>query len=113
MERNFIVKRCVMRQTGRYFVYITTNQHRTTLYIGVTDDLQRRLQEHLEDALYHRKHFTGQYQSFHLIYYEVFGEINEAIVREKQLKGWTRKKKLALIKTVNPELRLLNDELPA
>lgn len=102
-----------MNRSERYYVYITTNQHRTTLYIGVTNDLHRRAEEHLFDAVFTGNHFAGKNQSYYLIYYEAFSEIAEAIAREKQLKGWMRKKKLALIHAINPELRFLNEELTA
>jgi putative endonuclease len=78
-----------------------TNKHRTTLYIGVTNNLQRRVEEH-------RTHndpysFTAKYNVEYCIYYEHFPEITQAICREKQLKKWRRAKKDALISAANPE----------
>jgi putative endonuclease len=94
-----------------YFVYILTNQGRSVLYIGVTNDIRARLQQHIVDVEAERKHFSGQYNCVFLIYYERFDQIEEAIKREKQLKRWTREKKERLINTVNPEWKFLNEEL--
>lgn len=94
-----------------YYVYITTNITKTVLYTGVTDDLKRRLYEHKQDALNEKKHFAGKYNAYYLIYYEYFEDINDAISREKEIKGWTRAKKELLIKELNPEFLFLNDEI--
>jgi putative endonuclease len=96
-----------MHTPGKYFVYITTNQHRTVLYTGVTNDLRRRASEHQYDAVHAGSHFAGQYQAFYVIWYQEFADINLAIKREKQIKGWRRSKKLDLIKSMNPEMRFL------
>ncbi len=88
-----------------YKVYILTNQNKTVLYIGVTNDLVRRLKQHRFDG--NQKSFTHRYQCFYLLYFERYDEITEAIQREKQLKKWSRSKKLALIKSSNPELHFL------
>lgn len=98
-----------MTKTHNYYVYILTNPKKTVLYTGVTNNLERRLQEHLEDNLGPRKTFAGKYFCYYLIYYEYYTYIVRAIAREKQIKGWTRKKKEALIKNFNPEWRFLND----
>ena len=90
-----------------YFVYILTNKNRTVLYIGVTNDLVRRLHEHIAG---HIKGFTYKYNCHHLIYYEEFSDINEAIAREKQLKGWSRAKKENLISSKNPSRKFLNKD---
>ncbi|WP_345123518.1 GIY-YIG nuclease family protein [Hymenobacter antarcticus] len=79
-----------------------TNTGRTVLYIGVTNDLSRRLYEHRAgngDA----SKFTGRYQADLLVYFELSPVATQAIAREKQLKGWTRAKKDALINTLNPD----------
>ncbi len=86
------------------FVYILTNERRTTLYIGVTNDLERRLLQHRDGAVT----FTRQYNLGTLIYYESTFDPAAAIIREKQLKGWTRAKKEALIATLNPEWKDLS-----
>jgi putative endonuclease len=81
-------------------VYIMTNKHRTVLYIGVTSDLDKRLREHR--AGIHQNSFTKKYNIDRLVYVEFGRDIRSAIAREKQLKGWTREKKIALIESVNP-----------
>ena len=82
-----------------YYVYILTNASHHSLYIGVTNHLERRLYEHRAELL---DGFTKQYHLHKLVYYEAAGDVNAAIAREKQLKGWTRKKKEDLIASVNP-----------
>lgn len=94
-----------------YYVYITTNKTKTVLYTGVTNELQRRLQEHKEDALNGKRHFAGKYNVYYLIYWELFENINDAICREKEIKGWTRAKKELLIKGLNPGFSFLNNEI--
>jgi len=93
-----------------YFVYITTNPTKTVLYIGVTNELKKRMFEHQEDKGT-LKSFAGKYYCYNLIYYERFQQIEHAIEREKQLKKWSRKKKEQLIETVNPNWIFLNDEI--
>lgn len=82
-----------------YYVYILTNQHNSVLYIGVTNNLQRRLYEHNEELV---EGFSKTYQTHKLVYFEQTSSVEEAINREKQLKGWTRKKKEVLINSKNP-----------
>ncbi len=77
------------------------------LYIGVTDDLKRRAKEHKEGLV---DGFSKKYRTKNLVYYENYKNINEALVREKQLKKWRREKKLNLIKTLNPEFKDLSLE---
>lgn len=89
----------------RYFVYILTNKYKSVLYIGVTNDLKRRLAEHCSGLI---KGFTSKYRVHYLLYYEEFNDINIAIAREKELKGWIRVRKIELIKTLNPQLDFLN-----
>ena len=84
-----------------YYVYIMASK-RLVLYIGVTNDLQRRIYEHKNGIF---EGFTKQYNVDRLIYFELFGNIEDAITREKQLKNWSREKKLWLIKMQNPELK--------
>lgn len=97
--------------THNYFVYIVTNMNKTVLYIGVTNDLKRRLFEHEYDSLNEKRHFTGKYNVIYLIYYERFDYIEQAIMREKEIKGWTRIKKEKIISEFNPEWVFLNDEI--
>lgn len=84
----------------RYYVYILTSKENTALYIGVTNDLRRRLIEHKNEIA---DGFTKRYHLHKLVYYEKYSEINDAISREKQLKGWSRRKKNALIEKRNPD----------
>ncbi len=95
--------------TQNYFVYILTNLNRTVLYIGVTNNLTERLyfHSHIDQ---NSKAFTAKYKCFYLIYYELFEDINQAILREKELKGWKRDKKEKLINSFNPTWTFLNDE---
>jgi putative endonuclease len=86
--------------TGRYYVYILTNSIRTVLYIGVTNDLFRRVWQHRNKAL---PGFTSRYNVNRLIHFEVFHDIRDAIGREKQIKGWSRAKKVGLIVQQNPQ----------
>ncbi len=81
-----------------YYVYILSSFTRT-LYIGVTNDLQRRIREHKQKLV---PGFTSKYDVDRLVYFEEFADVREAIAREKQLKKWARLKKERLIKTVNP-----------
>ena len=91
-----------------YFVYILTNKNRTVLYIGVTNDLQRRVYEH-ENGLI--PGFTKKYNCHFLIYFEHFQKIEDAIDREKQIKKWRREKKDSLINTTNPVWNFLNSQI--
>ena len=86
-----------------YYVYIMTNQRRTTLYVGVTNNLSRRPWEHRDKI--HSKSFTARYNLDQLIYYEMFDNVGLAIAREKQIKSWSRQKKIDLINGTNPEWR--------
>jgi putative endonuclease len=86
--------------TGEYWIYILTNERRTVLYVGITNDLAARLAQHIRGL---GGGFTRQYRADCLVYYENLPEPTQAIAREKQLKGWTRAKKVALISKVNPE----------
>ena len=93
-----------------YCVYITTNPSKEVLYIGVTNDLARRILEH-QKSKGNQKTFTGRYYCYKLLYYEVFENIEQAIQREKQLKKWSRVKKENLISENNPNWIFLNASL--
>ncbi len=82
-----------------YYVYILTNRSKT-LYTGVTNDLLRRVHEHKQKLI---PGFTQKYNINRLVYYEETSDVTEAIAREKQIKGWVRAKKIALIESRNPE----------
>ena len=90
-----------------YYVYIMGNE-RPTLYIGVTNDLVRRVYEHKQGFV---KGFTKKYGLHKLLYFEEFSSIEDAIVREKRLKHWNREWKLDLIQKINPSLRDLYPEV--
>ena len=92
----------------QYYVYIMTNKHNTVLYTGVTNDLRRRAYEHRTGQ---GSRFTSRYNVTKLVWYEIGQDVNAAIAREKQIKGGSRKKKIALIEQMNPEWRDLYDEL--
>jgi putative endonuclease len=83
------------------YVYLLTNPARTVLYTGVTNDLERRLYEHSQ-GLGEAGRFTGRYQCNLLVYFEACPDARQAIAREKEIKGWSRRKKEALIATLNP-----------
>ena len=97
-------------ESRKFFIYILTNANRTVLYIGVTNNLNRRLSEHKENIGGKTDHFTSKYNLYHLIYYEEFQLIEQAIHREKQLKGWSRSKKNKLITDFNPSWNFLEGE---
>ncbi len=87
---------------ARYWVYILSNPGRTVLYVGVTNELSKRVWEHRHGpAALHK--FTHRYHVTDLVYYEEYGSVAYAIAREKQIKSWSRARKDALIKSVNPE----------
>jgi putative endonuclease len=88
------------------------NPKKTTLYIGVTNKLSRRLQEHYDNRG-NPNYFAGRYHCYNLVYYEEFKYVLDAIAREKQLKNWSRKKKDWLIEMKNPRWEILNASLRA
>lgn len=96
-----------MRAHGGY-VYLMTNKRDTVIYTGVTADLQKRVYEHREGLV---EGFTKRYNINKLVYYEIASDIESAIQREKQIKAGSRKKKIALIKSMNPAFKDLYPEL--
>ena len=95
-----------------YFVYILTNKNKMVLYTGVTNDLYRRISAHYKNSKpFRHSSFAGRYNAYHLIYYERFTQVTNAIAREKEIKGWRRSKKEALINTMNPAWNFLNEEV--
>ena len=99
----------IMRTTRGGYTYIMTNKVRTVLYTGSTSNLYQRVAKHKEH--FYAGGFPDKYNVELLVYYETVDRIEEAIAREKQLKGWTRAKKEALINKVNPEWKDLFDGL--
>jgi putative endonuclease len=92
----------------QYYVYIMTNAKSRTLYVGVTNDLTRRVQQHKRKLV---EGFTSEYNVTELVYYEVTDDVHAAIAREKRIKGWVRAKKKALIDSANPTGRDLSAEV--
>ena len=89
-----------------YYVYILTNKTNNVLYIGMTNDIQRRISEHKSELI---DGFSKRYHTHKLVYFEKFNHPNEAIEREKQLKGYVRAKKIALINGLNPTWENLSE----
>jgi putative endonuclease len=89
-------------------IYIMTNHYRTTFYIGVTSDLKSRIWQHINGE---GSAFVKKYKLYDLVYFEYFQRITDAIDREKQLKNWHQDWKINLIKSVNPEMKDLKDQL--
>ncbi|GAB3555195.1 GIY-YIG nuclease family protein [Spirosoma fluminis] len=96
--------------TYSFYIYITTNSEKSVLYIGMTNELIRRLDEHYQSRGQADK-FAGRYYCCNLIYWEHHRYVQNAIDREKELKKWSRVKKEALIASFNPEWRFLNEEI--
>jgi putative endonuclease len=92
-----------MRHDYKYFVYLLNSSSRRVLYTGVTNALVARVLEHRRAE--NPKSFAATYRAFRLVYYEEYGDVRVAIAREKQIKGWTRAKKNALVASTNPKWR--------
>jgi putative endonuclease len=90
-----------MARIGSYSVYILSNYARTVFYIGMTNNLERRIWEHRNND---GGAFTAKYKCHFLMYYEDYADVTNAIAREKQLKNWERKWKIELIRKENPDL---------
>ncbi|MGI6435528.1 MAG: GIY-YIG nuclease family protein [Syntrophomonadaceae bacterium] len=91
-----------------YYVYIMTNWNNKVLYIGITNNLERRVYEHKNKLV---KGFTAKYNVNKLVYFDSTSDVKSAISREKQIKGWTRRKKNELIASLNPGWDDLSDNL--
>ena len=91
-----------------YYVYILTNKYNKVLYVGITNDLIRRTYEHKSNLV---EGFTSKYNVHKLVYYDLTSDVMSAITREKQVKGWTRNKKIKLIESMNPGWKDLYDEI--
>ncbi|TGE20023.1 GIY-YIG nuclease family protein [Hymenobacter elongatus] len=94
----------------KYFVYIVTNPTKTVLYTGITNDLETRLHQHCENRDLPTT-FAGRYHCYLLLYFEHYREVEQAIAREKEIKGWTRLKKEALVRQFNPEWQIIDPQL--
>ena len=95
--------------TRTYCVYILANRSRG-LYTGMGNNLERRIIEHREELV---PGFTSRYKIFRLVYFELFGDVRDAIAREKEIKGWRREKKIRLIESQNPTWADFADNFPA
>ncbi len=93
--------------TRNYYVYIVASQTRT-IYIGLTNNLVRRIFQHKEKVV---EGFTRKYNCTRLVYFEHFNDVRAAIAREKQIKDWIRKKKVALVESMNPQWEDLTDSV--
>ena len=93
----------------QYYVYILTNNNRNVLYTGITNDLRRRVYEHKHHL--DKGSFTARYNIENLVYYEATSDVEAAIEREKQIKGWNRKHKNKLIESKNPNWIDLYDSI--
>ena len=90
-----------------YYIYILTNKGNDVLYIGTTNDIHRRINEHKGEMI---DGFSKRYHTHKLVYFEEYSHPMEAIAREKQLKGYKRDKKIVLINQLNPEWKDLSDD---
>ena len=90
-----------------YYVYMLTNWNNSVLYTGITNNLERRLYEHKNELA---DGFTKKYHVHKLVYFDTTNDVNAAIAREKQIKGWTRAKKNALVSEMNSTWRDLSDD---
>lgn len=95
--------------THNYYVYILTNKNKTVLYTGVTNDLKQRLYWHRNPEAIYSLHFTHKYRCYYLLFYEHYNDVDTAIAREKQIKGYSRSKKEKLINEFNKDWKFLND----
>ncbi len=91
--------------TNTYYVYMLTNEYNNVLYIGVTNNLSRRVYEHQNGVV---EGFTKRYHVHKLVWFESCSDVKDAIAREKQLKKWSREKKETLIRQMNPEWKDLS-----
>jgi putative endonuclease len=98
-----------MRQYN-FYTYILTNSAKKVLYVGVTNDLERRLYEHYFGSGL-KESFTKKYKCYYLVWFERYQYVNHAIEREKEIKGWLREKKNKLIESENPQWRFLNIDI--
>ena len=90
-----------------YFVYILSNWNNKVLYVGMTNNLVRRIYEHKNNIV---EGFSKKYNLYKLVYYESCSDINSVLQREKEIKGWRREKKIKLIESMNPEWKDLSEE---
>ena len=92
----------------QYYVYMITNWNNKVLYTGVTNNLERRLFEHKNGKV---EGFTQKYNVYKLVWFDCTSDVYSAIEKEKQIKGWTRAKKNALVESINPDWKDLSENL--
>ena len=92
----------------QYYVYLICNKNNTTIYTGITSNLKRRIWEHKNKTT---KGFSSKYNLYKLLYYEIYQDPENAIIREKQIKSGSREKKIELIESMNPKWIDLYDNL--
>ena len=97
-----------MLKEQHYYVYLLTNRNNKVIYVGVTNDLERRTYEHKNKLL---KGFTEKYHVNKLVYFEETSDVMAALAREKEIKKWRREKKNNLVLKINPEWRDLSESL--
>lgn len=98
------------KNVRQYYLYILSNKYNGTLYIGVTNDLERRMFEHKNKLI---EGFTKKYSLYRLVYFETFQYVNDAIKREKNMKKWKRQWKIDLIEKENPNWSDLSKDWPS
>jgi len=96
----------MMQVSKQYYVYTMASKSRV-LYVGVTNNLQRRVEQHKQKVV---EGFTHKYNVTRLVYYEMTNDVHAALAREKQIKSWRRSKKIELIESVNPTWQDLSEE---
>ena len=93
--------------SGKYYVYFMTNKRKSVLYVGVTNNIERRVGEHKSGLI---DGFTSRYRLDKCVMVEEYSSIKDALEREKQIKSWSRERKFNLIRETNPELRDYGEE---
>jgi putative endonuclease len=106
MRRTFEVERLTMSFSRTYYVYLLTNWNNKVMYVGMTNNLERRLYEHRMKLM---PGFTERYNVCRLVYFEETNEVGAALEREKEIKKWRREKKNRLVEKVNPEWKDLSE----
>lgn len=99
-----------MHHWKTFHVYILTNELKTVLYVGMTNNLEQRIIEHYKQRG-QRTAFTGKYNAYFLLWFETHQYVNNAIARENEIKAWRREKKMQLIAEMNPSVKFLNKEI--
>jgi putative endonuclease len=99
-----------MTRQYNFYTYILTNSTKTVLYTGMTNDLERRLFEHYK-GIDQKNSFTYKYKCYNLVWFEKYQYVQDAIAREKEIKGWLRVKKVKLIEEENSMWKFLNSDI--